>query len=626
MENVPEKSAYTADAICSLKSLISELGENSPILTDWISFNFRTFFLLREGTNPQTFQEELNKAYHNHSGELQKAQGMVINLLIKPIDEVYLKPFGSSNPPITYVYIFSLVAFFILLIACVNFMNLSTARSANRAKEVGIRKVMGSERKRLILQFISESVFLAMLSLMFALLLTWLCIPVLGNIIGSVISMEILFNPVNIASILAATLLVGVLAGLYPAFILSSFNPAIVLKGNLSSGSANSGLRKILVISQFVISIVLIIGSSAVYKQLEYLRSKDPGFNKEQTLILSLPKEKSGPSIETLKTEFKSLSSVINVSAASTLPGWGSAVNSKLPEGFTTDQVQLMDEINVDRDFVKTMGMEIVKGRDFSSDFGEYEKESILINETAAKQYGWNNPIGKTIRTPDVNNWNGKNYVDMKVIGVVKDFHLDNMMREIHPAFIGNNPYYPFTSNKYRVLIIRLAKGDLTNSIAEVEAKWASIIPDVPFKYEFMDEIFNSQFGRIIRAQTIITYFTILLVLISCLGLFGLISYLSELKTKEIGIRKALGASLPQLISILIKDYSLWILIANLIAIPVAYYVVNSIFQNFAYKAEFGIGLFILSGFGAFLVGLLTILWHVIKTAKTNPIEALKYE
>ena len=624
MENIPEESHIDFDALCSFNTLPAQIGEDASSLTDWISFNFRTYLLLREGEDYKQFEQRIAHLLEKYAGEELKAKGATEILLLQPLKDIYLRPLNNPTGPIVYVYIFSLIAFFMLLIACVNFMNLSTARSANRAREVGMRKVLGANRRKIIRQFMSEAFLLSVLSLILALVIVFLALPQVSTLTNRTLTFDISGISWLLPGLFILIIFVGFAAGSYPALYLSRFKPIKVLTGRLKSGAANTSLRRALVVVQFIISITLIIVTGVMITQLNYLKHRDPGFKKENVVIIPLPDAETRNSIQVVKHAFQNCSGIVSVSASSTIPGWGAPTNDKLPEGYTEAEMQLMDEINVDEDFVPTMGMEMVAGRNFSKEFGVDNKHAILINETAARRYGWENPIGKTIKTLSIEERDS--WATKTVIGVVEDFHLRRMSTEIEPLFIRNTPQFPFYFGIFDVVSVRVTPGKPTETIEILKTKWNEIFPDKPFDYLLLEDSFDRQFTRIEESRDIMSYFTLLTIFIACLGLLGLIAFSAERRTKEIGIRKVLGSSTPKIVMLLSKEFLLLVCFANLFAWPVAYFILNEWLEGFPYRTDLTVVPFMLSAFAVLVISYLTIAYQAIKAANSKPVDSLRYE
>jgi putative ABC transport system permease protein len=626
IEDVPQNSTRGFRGLCSISTLYAKHGKDDHILTAWTSHNFNTYVLLKAEVNGEEFEEKIKNIYYDYAAEDLKANGSSYSVFLQPLKDIYLRPLNRDFGPIMYVYIFSAIAAFILLIACVNFMNLSTARSMSRADEVGLRKVFGAGRGRLIGQFLTEAILLSCLSIIVALGIVFILLPVISDFADRDLSQGLLNMAWLIPGITGITLLVGLLAGSYPAFYLSRFEPVRIIKNKLAGPKANANLRRSLVILQFTISITLIIGTGLIVQQLDYLKSKDVGFDKENVVCLSVRDQLFRQKLPILRDKFGQLPGVINTGASSRLPGWGGPMNSKIPEGYPKENTQLMREINIDENYLSTVGIEIVKGRNFSKEYSTDPRGSIIINETAAQKFGWENPIGKTIQTINTDIPGAKVYESRKVIGVVKDYHLNSVTRTIEPEFIANVVDYPFNYGKIQALAIRIKPENIQTTLSELEAIWLEVFSDKPFNYYFLDEDFDEQFIGIERTKDILSYFTFLAIFIACLGLFGMVSFSAEKRTKEIGIRKTLGSSVSQIVSLLSKELLLLVLAANIVAYPIAYFVIAQWLKDFPYKMEIDIYTFVISTIFALLISLATVAYQSIKAALANPVDSLRYE
>jgi len=436
----------------------------------------------------------------------------------------------------------------------------------------------------------------------------------MSSIVGYKLSLDFLNMPWLIPALLGITLFVGFAAGSYPAFYLSSFQPIRVLKGGIKSGRKNTLFRSILVVVQFAASVTLIIGTVIIVRQLAYMKNKNPGFNKEQVVVLPFRDKDLRKSLHTIKSELKGQSGIINVAVSSDIPGQYPQLNSKHPEGFPINQPPLMYDLNVDEDFIRTMGMEIIAGRDFSQEFGSDQKAAI-INETAAKQFEWDNPIGKRIG----------GYSGLKtVIGVVRDYHQLPLTQEIKPLYIRITPQDIY--NPYRMLSVRIAPGAVSRTLGLIETKWNEIYPNHPFDYFFLDESFGEQFRDIERTKKLTSYFAGLAIFIACLGLYGLASFMAEQRTKEIGIRKVLGATTGGIVFLISKDLTKMVALANAIAWPAAYLLMRNWLTSFPYRVDISVLTFLLSGMVVLFIGLATVAYQSIKAGLTDPVRSLKYE
>ena len=609
VKSPPENSHIQFNSLISFSSLY----EDSRLRMDWNGgWRYYTYIELMDGFPVKELEEKIPDFMYKYINKKYEQLGYSLHPIFEPLKRIYLySDLGAGPGPsgsLSNIYIFSAIAFFILMIACINFMNLTTAQSAGRAREVGIRKVIGAGRKQLIRQFLGESVLLSFIGLIIALILIEIVIPGYNNLIGRKISLYGISAWWLIFGIPLFILIVGVLAGSYPSFYLSSFQPLKVIKGIFTSGSGKSGLRNTLVIFQFIISIVLIICTGTIYNQLNYIRNKEPGFDKENIVILPLVSDETRGNNEIIKTAFKSIPDIIEVSASSDYPGHGFTRNGYLPEGF--EEPIMIHVVDVDYDFIKTVGLEILKGRSFSREFSS-DPKAYLINETCAKHLGWGEPIAKIISRGG----------DHQVIGLVKDFHFASLYHKIEPLIFTMKPYMG-----YSYLSVRINSGNINTTLNQLKKQWEKVVPGEAFDYIFLDESFN----RVYRAEQqfgkILLYFAILTIIIACLGLFGLASFSTERRTKEIGIRKVMGSSVSGVVILLSREFTRWVLIANIVAWPVAYYGIKKWLQNFEYRIDFPVWIFFATALLVFLIAIFTVSYQAVKAARANPVDALKYE
>jgi putative ABC transport system permease protein len=556
----------------------------------------------------------------NSMDDFNKAGNHIVYSLM-PITRIHLYSDYTFevNPPgnIRYVYIFGAVALFILVIACINFINLSTARSARRAKEVGIRKTLGTERKTLVIQFLIESTITVLISLIIALGITWQVLPLFNSIAGKSITMAKLLSPGIIIVIFLIPFVVGILAGSYPALYLSGFNPIKVLKSNSAgSGFKKSALRNALVVFQFTSSIILIISTIVIYNQLNYIQNKKIGFNKDQILIINGASALDN-SAKAFKEEVLRMPGVISGTLSSFLPV---STSSRNDNTFSKDAV--MDSKNgidmqvwtVDYDYIKTMGMEMVKGRFFSKDFAD--SDAVVINETTEAFLGYDNPVGKKIYTLIDNNGNSK---AMNIIGVVGNFNYESLRQKIGPLCMRLGTSTGLASFK-------VSSDAAKKLVPQIESQWKTMAAGMPFSYRFLDDAFNQMYNEDQKIGELAISFSILAILIACLGLFGLATYIAEQRTKEIGIRKVLGASVANVVNMLSKDFIKLVLISSLIAFPVAWWAMHKWLQEFAYRTGVSWWIFLIAAMTALLVALLTVSFQAIKAALSNPVKSLRTE
>ena len=616
MKNIPRNSHFTFDMLCSFETFyVNNQGQREKWLGDLDNY---TYLLLRDNFDPRQLEQKFPAIVDKHLGPILKALGGEFEFFLQPLTSIHLysnlEGEISGNSDIAYVYIFAAIAGFILLIACINFMNLSTARSANRAKEVGMRKVLGAHKKKLIIQFLGESLFYSFISLIIAFVFVELALPLFQSLSGRELSSNYAQLPWLILGFIGLTFFVGLSAGSYPALILSSFKPANILKGSLRTGAADSRFRSVLVVVQFSISIVLIVGTVVIFSQINYMKNRRLGFDKEHIVILPILDGSIRRSIDTIKEELKRQAGISIVSVSSHVPSHGTRHQAFLPEGYTLDQSQMMGAVSIDHDYIPTMGIDIIAGRNFSPEFSTDSGRSILINEAAVRKFGWDDPLGKTIVELTGNG------IKKTVIGVVRDFHMVSLRNVIEPLYIEND------SNRFGYVSIRLQPGNIPRTMGLLENKWKEIDPTRTFDYSFLDESFDSQYRAEESLSRIFTNFSLLAIIIACLGLFGLTSFLVEQRTKEIGIRKVLGASVSDIALLLSREFFKWLLVANIIAWPVAYYAMNKWLQSFAYRITLGPGVFFLAALMALLIAVFTVSYQSIKAALANPISALRYE
>jgi ABC-type antimicrobial peptide transport system permease subunit len=578
-------------------------------IKSWNRRDYTTFVLLQKNIDAKQLNTKIYGYFKKRWPDTHT------RLTLQPLKCIYLYSNLSYEPlrtsSINLIYILLLLAIFILLIACVNFMNLSTARSAKRMKEVGLRKVVGANKRQLVRQFLGESVLYSLIALMFAVVLVELALPHLNQLSFKDMSLYRSLTPAMALGLMCIAVITGVIAGSYPAFFLSSFKPAHVLKGPKQKGAKGSVLRKILAVGQFSLSILLIIGTTVLYKQLHYIQHANLGYDKEQ-LVCVLMNADIKKSYNVVKNELLKNSGIISVTAALNLPNWRWP-SFKLSnwEGKDTDKEIPMHHCSVDYDYFKTFKMKILQGRTFSREFPSDLKSAFIVNEEAVKQMEMKNPLGKYLHT-----WDHKG----KIIGVVKNFHFDSFRNKINPLVIHLTP------RETDYMILRVQTNNIPGTLNFIEHQWKSFAPVYPFRFTFMDERFNRMYVVEIAMGKVVSVFTVLAIFISCMGLFGLASFMTQQRTKEIGIRKALGASVPGIVQLLSKEFLKWVLLANFIAWPLAFLGMSNWLQIYAYRTGIGVWPFLLAGMLALLIAVLSVGSQSIKTAKTNPVEALRYE
>jgi putative ABC transport system permease protein len=611
----PANSHFTFNALVSMQTL-------GDISNFWSFHMFYTYVLLNDGASVNALENKFKQFSQKYIDNNPNADGRQ-EIHLQPITDIHLRSQTTgeigTNGDITYVYVFSGIALFVLLIACFNFMNLSTVRSLQRAKEVGLRKVVGAERKQLIKQFLGESIFVSIVALILSLLITILTLPIFNQLSERSLSLNFSNNYSLILLLVLLTLFVGIIAGIYPAFVLSSFKPVEVLKGKFLKNFKGDLLRKALVSFQFVISIVLIASTIIVYRQLQFMQTKNPGFNKDHALVVTLPKNSDSAKLESFKTSLLNDPRIISASAASTLPGIKIPVNQVHNENAAQGKNASMQMLFVDEDFIKTMQMKIVAGRDFKKEFATDENEGFILNEEAIKQSGWQTPaqaIGKKFEwvLPDRVLKSGK------IIGVVKNFNITPLKSAVQPLVMH------IVSNRFQYLYVRYSNLTPDIAINFTQKKFKEFYTAQPFEFTFLDDTLNSMYKSETKLGAIFEYFSALAILIACLGIFGLSIYSIQQRTKEIGIRKVLGANIANIVTELSKDFLKPVFIAAIIAAPVAWWAMSKWLEHFAYRINISLWVFVFVGMITIVIALLTISFHSIRAAMANPVNSLRME
>jgi putative ABC transport system permease protein len=554
--------------------------------------------------------------------QIFKPVNVKIHYMVHPISWIHLHSDLQFEPEdlgsISYIYIFLAVAFFMLIIACINYMNLTTARSARRAKEIGIRKVTGSTRPQLIAQFLLESTLTAVFALLLSVGLVALLLPVFNTLAGKSIAFWAVLQPGMLGLLLAMILFVGFLGGSYPAFYLAKFDPIHILKGNLSKSSSNVTLRRILVVTQFTIAMVMLICTMVIYNQLNFIRSKDLGFDKAHVVTIVA---RSGGDItsqlKAFKNEIHKNPHVLSVAISETEPG-GPPVSYSLFHVPTKDGAwadQALDNYGVDEDYFKTLGMQITRGRAFTGPADTLR--SVIVNENFVKNFGWDNPIGKHVKFPD----DTSSYY-LEVVGVVKDFNQKSLYNPIGPELLF---YRPYSGNHIQ---LKLDGRDLPGTIAGMQQTWHTFFPELPFEYAFLDQGFESQYEADQRRGKLFTAFSVLTVMITCLGLLGLIAFITQQRQKEISMRKIMGADVGQLVTLITRNFVFLVGISCLIACPVAYFFMNKwLTNNFpSYNTGLSPTPFLLAAATVLVITLLTVIYHTMRAALANPSKSLRSE
>ncbi len=616
VEKMPENSHFKFNMLASLSSM-EKLQRD---LNTWMGFNYFTYLRFQGSPDTAFLTQKYNDLLMSNVPEqLVKQLNIKIQLELQPLTSIHHSSYteGEMEPPgnPAYIRIFTAIALFILLIACINFMNLSTAQSSQRAKEVGMRKVLGAERKKLITQFLGESLILSFISLGLAVLL----ILALQPLINALINIKLVFNPIknwNISLLFASiTLLVGILAGAYPAFFLSSFAPLEVFRSRFKAGKGHKFFRNGLVSLQYTISITLICSTIVIFAQLKHVKNYNLGFDKEHVVTISL---RGNINSDVFKTEMLALPGVSRAAACSYAPTFGSSETRFSFEEVAEGGAQILPFVAIDEDYMDTMGLQIAAGRNFSRDFPS-DTKAMILNQTLVNQLGWKDPIGKTVNMTDVDEKRELIDVPYTVIGVVKDFHFESLHQKLRGHI--------FTLSEDKgAMAIKISPKNTSATLASIGKIWQKLEPSYPFDYAFLDARVDRLYRTEQRLGNIFVSFTLIAIFVACLGLFGLASFTVEQRTKEIGIRKVLGASVSSLLLLLSRDFSKWVILANLLAWPIAYLVMVQWLQGFAYRIGLSLWIFLASGVIALLISLLTISSKSLKAAAANPIKSLHYE
>lgn len=613
IEDVPLNSHFRFDGMISNSTRPQFLG-------GWGGFGTTTYIELPEGYDLSKMDTAFAKIIKEKVNPIFDKFGIKVAYQLQPILNIHLyskiADEAEEGGDISYIYIFSAVAAFMILIACINYMNLATARSAGRAKEVGLRKVMGSGRRQLIAQFITESVVVTLIALALSLAVIYLALPGFNTLANKQLPFSYILQPTVFMSLLGIVVVTGILGGSYPAFYLSGFSPVSVLKGKLASKGGSALFRKALVITQFGLSIFMLISTLVVYDQLQYLREKDLGFDKENVLRFNVAGQVQQSQMDGLVQELKKIPSVMSVGRANSSPGQGigkGVFQVEDAEGKMVDRG--VDLYSADYDYIETLGMKVVEGRNFSRDNAADTTFAVLVNESMVNRMGWKEPLGKKFQIGDGQNFN------RNVIGVIKDYNQNSLYDVIEPLMIVLDP------NPGNIFV-RLAPGDLNASVASLEKEWKRHFPNQPFEFAFLDADLDSQYQADKKRSQIFTAFSGLTLVIACLGLLGLAAYTTEQRTKEIGIRKVIGASVKGLVMLVSKEFFILVTAGMILAFPAAWFFTDRWLENFAYRIQLTDEwvTFVTSAVLALVITMLTVGYHVIRAAIANPVNALRDE
>lgn len=609
MKDLPRNSIFTFEGMIPY----SFLYEINAVDNGWGNNSIFTFVLLEKGSDIEAVNKKLTDVVLENLPQTQT------KYLLFPLRDIHLHGqfgFEISKGPVIIVYIFTLIAVFVLLIACFNFINLTTAKASGRSKEIGIKKVTGADQKTLIIQFMVESLFLVAVAMLFALILVGVALPLFNNITGKKFILHDLFQFRFIISVIIVGFAAGVISGIYPAFYLSSFKPVAVLKGETVSGKGNGRLRQILVIIQFTLSILIAVTAVFIYMQLKHLQDTDLGFDKENLICIPMLGDML-PKYYSLKDELRKETLIQGVTAARSNPvRIGSNSGGADWEGRDPEKRVLIGTNAVDYDYLETMKMELKSGRDFSrdypSDFAKDTTGNFLVNEEVVKIMGVDDPVGKSFSFMGING---------RIVGVLKNFHFKGADQPIEPiAFALTGPEY------LNFILIRLVAGNIPEALKTAENVWIKVLPEYPFDYSFIDEDYNNLFRTQLRLTKLLKYFTILAVIIACLGLYGLSAYSTEKRTNEIGIRKVMGAGTGNILYSMVKEFMVLIFISLLIALPAGWIIVQNLLMQFASRIDLSLTVFALIAAGALLISLITVSFQAFKASWINPAEALKVE
>jgi putative ABC transport system permease protein len=588
---------------------------------EWAGQNFIPAYVkLNPGHNLETVIKKMNDVLIKHGTEDMKALGRTKTLSLEPVKDIYLKSDIGRSPRIIYIYVIASIAAFILIIACINFMNLSTAKATQRAGEVGMRKVMGAYRSSLIGQLMGEALIIVLLSIVISVVVAQLALPFFNQLTNKTIVFDADTLTLTAIALAAITLITGILAGSYPALYLSSFQPAQVLKGKPTLNNASGFFRQSLVVFQFILSIALICGMLIIHKQLNFIQQKDLGFNADAKIYLPLRTQHARDHYDALKTELQRNALVKDVSAADYMPGstiWSDMMYYS--QGGSMDNAILHRRNRIDVGYPELLNIKLIAGRFFTDNREMEADRKLIINETSARRFGFEPE--KIIGEPLFCDWQGQHF-SFEVIGVIADYHQNSLKEEINPIIFE----MPSEKNTYGYLIASINTNSFAETISKIEHTWKKLINDTPFEYSFLDDAIQKQYDEDQKVSKVINSFTAIAMLISCLGLYGLSTYMAERRFKEIGVRKVLGANVGQIVGLMSKEFIKLVIIAFIIAVPLGWYAMNKWLQGFAYKITITTDVFIYAGAAALLIALLTVSFESLKAASANPVKALRSE
>ena len=609
MEDFPSNSHLSFGALISFSTLY--LDKN--LFLDWNGgWNYLTYVMLSEGADLETLKQKFPDFMEKNINYIYRQAGFVLHLDLQPLTRIYLfsgKDFGlESEGDLQSLYIFSSIALFILIIACINFMNLTTARSFMRSREIGLRKVTGATRQSIVLQFLLETLVISILSFLIAAILIEILQPSFNSLVGKELSLFGSSGLIMVSGIILLIVITSLLAGSYPAWFISRFPPLHSLRGTMLSIKGKASFRNILVVFQFLVSVILIILTLAVYRQMRFMNSMPLGYNQENVIVVPLVSENAMNTCQPVKDAFSKIPSVTAAGASSEVPGNGFTMNGYFPEGFK--EPVMINVLDVDADYLDIMNIPVVQGRGFDK-VSNADSSAFIINESLAKQLGWENPVGKTIFRDGPH----------KVIGVIGDFHFASLHQELQPLILTKQPWMG-----YNFLSVRIQPGSQEETIRSLSAAWNEVLPDEPFEYFFQEDYVKNSYSGVKNAGIAILWFAFLAVFIAGLGLLGLANYTFNLRKKEIGIRKVLGAETTMIARKVTLEFLRLVAIAGVIALPLAWWFLDLWQGNFAYRAFINPVIFILPIIFVLILAWLTIYFQVKKLANTNPVEVLKFE
>lgn len=616
VENAPRNSHFSYEMIGSYTSLISLYG--TRYMESWGSFGTSTYVVLSPEAAPQRVDERLPGLMQENMKEVFESLQITINPYLQAITQIHLhsdlvaeiQPTGNM----AYVRIFGAVGLFILLIACINYMNLATARSGKRAREVGLRRVVGGNRSQLVQQFLGESVMLSLFALLGALVLVDLFLPSFNDMMDLQLNLDFSQQPVLIPLLLLVVLVVGLVSGSYPAFYLSGFQPIMAIRGARGQRNQLKGLRNGLVVVQFAISVFLMICTGVVYNQLNFIQSKKLGFKKENVMVIPVRGEAMSRNYPMIRNEMQQLSAVVSVAGSSGIPGSGIDGSGYYPEGSDMSHAWIMYNYRTDYHWGETMGLDLLEGRWPSEAYGT-DSSAILINQALARKLNWDEPLGKKIFEVA-----GAEPQPLTVVGMVRDFHIQSLRSQVEPMLLR------YHSHEFNYILLRLQAGDLEANIAAVEKKWNQIQAGIPLDFFFLEQNIRQMYQQEVLMGRVFVVFTLIALFIACLGLFGLASFVAEQRTREIGIRKVLGATASGLVIRLNGEFLIWIVVGNLVAIPAAWLVMKYWLESFAYRTEVHLWVILSASLLSSVIALVTVTFQSLRASHANPVEAIKYE